>query len=1103
MRHQLRGNNSTRLLRGHAMRACRVAVSASEVRCVYVVVPMKSHFRASKRPLGSGVIVPPNFLDAVNDGSALAAADQPADVGLAADLQLYHYQRQALQWMAGRERAPPDDIHGGILGDEQGTGKTVMVAALVAFNPCDELPPQAQRVAQDGIDNLPSEARKCGATLICCTPVIEQQWKEELAQHAPGLKVVSYTGCPTAGNAAAVAHEVERLGTADIVLVTYAVLMKELEHVDRSFESNRERRAGLGLRARQKDSDARPSPLKYLTFWRVVLDEVQKAPTSYAAGKTVRLVRAVNRWAVSGTPMEAGRLGDVCHLINFVAGERSQTEAAWKRAAEGGELAELRSVLHPLFLRRTKEQVKSQISVPKQVARTFAFELSEQEKVLHAEFVLPAARAQLDKQPPGASPEQQMVLIEHTQRALLSPALWSEWGRRSKLAVDAEKVQRQGLVANNTATARKAKGVAMELVGELVEPDGPVSSGDDARRRGFVEKLHKCDGVKRSQPLWPSLLSAARAAADSAHATLREAVEKHALGIGELQGADVEALQQLVTLKFLMHHGMAGPPLPPPPPPDAPHADRERAATEEARRRQLTHDALNQVLSSEKDRQGTVGNGRLAQWALSDSNSNGVRDILHRYLGFFPTSDEASSTREAGRPLVPLDDDSVRWADVAPFLALHFEKVEVDAFTLARFRQGIAEMAMIDEAGIVALAQPSSRRGLVTQYMLCLGSELGDLFREREEMRLIAERRLMPDECIRTFPPDRRPAKFDSQLLYGLLGERKPLSDTTDEDDEKLAEFLHGTYTHKFREWFTDASDRKPNRGALVTELTNARDAAQPKLLANRLNRELSEEKARAELLAHVEQQRARYARIKALADAACGPDSNTGDVDAVSIVDAADAADAAAAHDDAAAAAAADDDDAAAMEEEEDVSGGSGDGGQGWEVLSGSSKLAALVKLLEEHVVEKGEKAVVFTQFAEAVPLIGALLRHRGIGAVSLKEGSGPKWWPKEWRDRLAAGRAVEVFKSEPTCSVMVLEAGPAAAGLTLICAQHVVFVDVLNSALLESQAKARVARIGQRAETTAWHLVATDSVDEPLRRAADAGIALDTNTVRSILAA
>ena len=81
-------------------------------------------------------------------------------------------------------------------------------------------------------------------------------------QHAPDLKAVSYTGCPTAGDAVAVAGG-RAARHADIVLVTYEVLMKELVHVDRSFESD-ERRAGLAARA-PEGFDARPSPLKYLT----------------------------------------------------------------------------------------------------------------------------------------------------------------------------------------------------------------------------------------------------------------------------------------------------------------------------------------------------------------------------------------------------------------------------------------------------------------------------------------------------------------------------------------------------------------------------------------------------------------------------------------------------------------------------------------------------------------------------------------------------------------------------------------------------------------------------------------------------------------------
>ena len=85
------------------------------------------------------------------------------------------------------------------------------------------------------------------------------------------------------------------------------------------------------------------------------------------------------------------------------------------------------------------------------------------------------------------------------------------------------------------------------------------------------------------------------------------------------------------------------------------------------------------------------------------------------------------------------------------------------------------------------------------------------------------------------------------------------------------------------------------------------------------------------------------------------------------------------------------------------------------------------------------------------------------------------------------AAQHALAAFKTEAELQALLLSAQRDASGLTLTCARHVVFVDVLNSELLEAQAKARVSRIGQRFPTTAWHLVAQDSVDVPLRAAAD----------------
>ena len=146
--------------------------------------------------------------------------------------------------------------------------------------------------------------------------------------------------------------------------------------------------------------------------------------------------------------------------------------------------------------------------------------------------------------------------------------------------------------------------------------------------------------------------------------------------------------------------------------------------------------------------------------AGSDENSDGVRAILQTYLRYFPSSDSAragAAERRRGRAGGDscASDEGVRWADVAPFLGLRFERDErVDAAKLQAFRQGIAEMMRITDAGILALARAGAPDGgrSPAQYALALGSELGDLFREREAMRELAERSLMPERCVLTWP---------------------------------------------------------------------------------------------------------------------------------------------------------------------------------------------------------------------------------------------------------------------------------------------------------------------------------------------------------------
>ena len=749
--------------------------------------------------------LPVTFLDDV--GTEVPPPATPPE-GLTCTL--YSYQLSAIAFMVAREQQNTSTISGGILADEQGIGKTIMCAGCVAAHRWT--PP----AGHDPSFSLSALRHPCGATLIACTSTILQQWRNELAQHAPKLDTLVYGGQSEMSHAS-VQRDVRRLAQADVILVTYEVLTSELRGLEQSYESNRERRERIGLRARSSDREDRPSPLKYLDFWRVILDEVQKAPASYKAGRTVRMLSAKHRWACSGTPMADGKLEDVGHLINFIAGDdRSPAELQWWRevrafrAGDTGAVARLQAALRPYFLRRTQAGVAHLISIPPQSVRRYTFELSMQERALQREFVLPAALRYMAKgraaaegpaeelasaetrTESGHGPEKVQQLLGHCQRSLLSPQLWSKWGQQSRRAVEAQTdgMRQRASAAGASAaggaassSALAAKGIGMELVGELA-----------------ISRL--TSGAPGA--IWPSLVTAARAEADHALTRLRHAVEKHALGSGEVQLNDLIVVQQLMALKIIGAKGCVGPPCVPaggdaprsfeelgqamaaPGSSGAEEARRLRSAwggrlrtpvhgaaqleAELAQRRDLTYRALDIVLRVDPPEgvgglhfgvESMHGMGRFAAWACAPSNSDGVIRVLSRFLGHFNTSDAPWTQRLCGRPLVPIED--MRWAEVAPVLALRAE-LQDDTHDLERFRQNLKEMHSITGSGIGALGRASN--ATAAQYLYAIGSDLGDLFRERDDMRAFAERRLMPEAIMRRLHLTAAQSRFETRYLY-------------------------------------------------------------------------------------------------------------------------------------------------------------------------------------------------------------------------------------------------------------------------------------------------------------------------------------------------
>lgn len=208
------------------------------------------------------------------------------------------YQRRGVEWM---HHLGEVGCHG-LLADEMGLGKTMQVLALLAARP---------------IANKPS--------LIVCPASVVPVWREEIAKYFPSLGVdVLKTG-----------HDfTQRPGEPLVWLASYTQLRKHRQL------------------------------LPGVEFGYAVLDEGQfiKNPDAKIT-QTCFAVRAQHRIVLTGTPLENRQL-DLWSIFRFLLpgllGSRSSFESALTADREG-TLTRLRAQLAPFILRRTKNEVATEL----------------------------------------------------------------------------------------------------------------------------------------------------------------------------------------------------------------------------------------------------------------------------------------------------------------------------------------------------------------------------------------------------------------------------------------------------------------------------------------------------------------------------------------------------------------------------------------------------------------------------------------------------------------------------------------------------------------------------------------------------------------------
>ncbi|KAF4586100.1 hypothetical protein EYR38_010373 [Pleurotus pulmonarius] len=297
--------------------------------------------------------------------------------------------------------APPrvEDVLGGILAEEPGLGKTLETISLILLHPAPHRNPSITR--WDPVAAL--DVKQVKTTLIVTPMTLASQWVDELAKHAPTLKVLIYDGWSklgvplTEGAATKLRDELTKkqarpargkdsrsqksasvefagkqvtepadimdwahyVNTFDVVITTYATLRVEV-NVARPAP----------VRPRRGDvvyaNVERPrSPLVSVEWMRVVMDEVQMA----GGGKTEDMVGMIPRLsslAVSGTPAR-GQVSDLLHVIRFLRIENViGPQKNWTTLLQPNLAREFAAFFEYYGIRTTKALVKHELQIPTQ-----------------------------------------------------------------------------------------------------------------------------------------------------------------------------------------------------------------------------------------------------------------------------------------------------------------------------------------------------------------------------------------------------------------------------------------------------------------------------------------------------------------------------------------------------------------------------------------------------------------------------------------------------------------------------------------------------------------------------------------------------------------
>ncbi|MFN0127593.1 MAG: DEAD/DEAH box helicase [Verrucomicrobiales bacterium] len=297
------------------------------------VNPRQEHgqFRIDRKQLG--------YLEA----SVATAGEAPTGAGHAFELEsieipaewrtiLRPYQVWGAQWMMALAQRGC----GGILADEMGLGKTVQTLAVIST--------LRRRAA--------TAQQPCAPCLVVAPTSLLGNWREEAERFAPEL----VTLVVRSGERSA---DLARLGRADLVITSYALLVRDLDHH------------------------------RAIVYQAAFLDEagfIRNADTQSA--RAARRLETSARFALTGTPIE-NSIRDLWSIMEFVMpgylGSRDDFRDRYEAVVAAGDTQafhRLRRRMAPYWLRRLKQEVARDL--PAKIEKIVRCELTPVQRDIYA-----------------------------------------------------------------------------------------------------------------------------------------------------------------------------------------------------------------------------------------------------------------------------------------------------------------------------------------------------------------------------------------------------------------------------------------------------------------------------------------------------------------------------------------------------------------------------------------------------------------------------------------------------------------------------------------------------------------------------------------------